>query len=104
MSLLALANLNVRYGQISGTSDLSLALEPGEILALVGSNGAGKSSTLKAILGMAPYRDGQILWQGRDLKGCEAIRNRSPGHRLFAGRPARFSQSERRRKSEGRRI
>jgi branched-chain amino acid transport system ATP-binding protein len=68
MPLLALADLNVRYGQIAGTTDLSFTLDQGEILALVGSNGAGKSSTLKAILGMAPYRSGQILWQGRDLK------------------------------------
>jgi branched-chain amino acid transport system ATP-binding protein len=69
MPLLTLNNLNVRYGQIVGTSDLSLTLDEGEILALVGSNGAGKSSTLKAILGMAPYPNGQVLWQGNDLKG-----------------------------------
>jgi branched-chain amino acid transport system ATP-binding protein len=69
MRLLALDSLNVRYGQIVGTSDLSFALDPGETLAIVGSNGAGKSSTLKAILGMAPYREGRILWQGNDLKG-----------------------------------
>jgi branched-chain amino acid transport system ATP-binding protein len=91
MPLLALNNLNVRYGQIVGTSDLSLSLEAGEILALVGSNGAGKSSTLKAILGMAPYRSGKILWQGKDLKGrkpSEIVREGigfSPeGRRVFA--------------------
>jgi branched-chain amino acid transport system ATP-binding protein len=69
MRLLALDSVNVRYGQIVGTSSLSFALDPGETLAIVGSNGAGKSSTLKAILGMAPYREGRILWQGNDLKG-----------------------------------
>jgi branched-chain amino acid transport system ATP-binding protein len=69
MPLLTLNNVNVRYGQIVGTNDLSFALNEGEILALVGSNGAGKSSTLKAILGMAAYRSGQITWQGGDLKG-----------------------------------
>ncbi len=92
MSLLTLNNLDVRYGQIVGTVDLSFSLEEGEILALVGSNGAGKSSTLKAILGMAAYRNGQILWQGEDLKGrkpSEIVRRGigfSPeGRRVFAG-------------------
>lgn len=92
MSLLTLNKLDVRYGQIVGTDDLSFSLEEGEILALVGSNGAGKSSTLKAILGMAPYRNGQILWQGDDLKGrkpSEIVRRGigfSPeGRRVFAG-------------------
>ena len=92
MPLLTLSNLNVRYGQIAGTNDLSFDLERGEILALVGSNGAGKSSTLKAILGMAGYRTGQILWQGEDLKGrrpSEIVRKGigfSPeGRRVFPG-------------------
>jgi branched-chain amino acid transport system ATP-binding protein len=92
MPLLTLNNLNVHYGQIAGTNDLSFELEQGEILALVGSNGAGKSSTLKAILGMASYRSGQILWQGEDLKGrrpSEIVRKGigfSPeGRRVFPG-------------------
>jgi branched-chain amino acid transport system ATP-binding protein len=92
MPLLTLNNLNVRYGQIAGTNDLSFELEQGEILALVGSNGAGKSSTLKAILGIASYRSGQILWQGEDLKGrrpSEIVRKGigfSPeGRRVFPG-------------------
>jgi branched-chain amino acid transport system ATP-binding protein len=92
MPLLTLSNLDVRYGQIAGTNDLSFELERGEILALVGSNGAGKSSTLKAILGMASYRSGQIIWQGEDLKGrrpSEIVRKGigfSPeGRRVFPG-------------------
>jgi branched-chain amino acid transport system ATP-binding protein len=92
MPILTLDNVNVRYGQIVGTNDMSFALEQGEILALVGSNGAGKSSTLKAILGMAPYRSGRIVWQGQDLKGrkpSEIVRQGiafSPeGRRVFAG-------------------
>ena len=91
MRLLTLSNLNVRYGQIAGTNDLSFELERGEILALVGSNGAGKSSTLKAILGMASYY-GQIIWQGEDLTGrrpSEIVRRGigySPeGRRVFPG-------------------
>lgn len=69
MPLLQVDHLEVRYGQIRGTSDVSLTLEKGETLALVGSNGAGKSSTLKAILGMATYAKGEIRLDGQSLAG-----------------------------------
>jgi branched-chain amino acid transport system ATP-binding protein len=69
MTLLAVSELEVRYGRIRGTHGLSFSVEEGEILALVGSNGAGKSSTLKAILGMADYPSGRIEWRGETLKG-----------------------------------
>lgn len=69
MPLLQVDKLEVRYGQIRGTRDVSFTLEKGETLALVGSNGAGKSSTLKAILGMAEYAQGEIRLDGQLLKG-----------------------------------
>jgi branched-chain amino acid transport system ATP-binding protein len=69
MPLLAISDLKVRYGQILGTNGVTLSLEEREILALVGANGAGKSSTLKAILGMVPFPTGDVVWQGRSLKG-----------------------------------
>lgn len=69
MPLLQVEHLEVRYGQIRGTEDVSFSLEKGETLALVGSNGAGKSSTLKAILGMAGYARGDIRLDGESLKG-----------------------------------
>ena len=68
MPLLQVDKLEVRYGQIIGTHDVSFTLDKGETLALVGSNGAGKSSTLKAILGMASYAHGEITLDGRSLK------------------------------------
>ena len=67
MPLLTLTDLQVRYGQIFGTHGLSFELGERETLALVGANGAGKSSTLKAIVGTVKY-DGDVLWQGRSLK------------------------------------
>jgi branched-chain amino acid transport system ATP-binding protein len=69
MSLLELRDVEVRYGSIRATQGLSLAVEEGETLALVGSNGAGKSSTLKAIMGMAPIARGVIRVDGVDLAG-----------------------------------
>jgi branched-chain amino acid transport system ATP-binding protein len=72
MPLLTVDRLQVRYGQILGTQDVSFAVDEGEILALVGSNGAGKSSTLKAILGMVRYSQGTIRLDGADLAGLKS--------------------------------
>ncbi len=69
MALLDVAGLEVRYGRIRGTSNVSFAIEAGEVVALIGSNGAGKSSTLKAILGMASLAGGQITLDGTPLTG-----------------------------------
>jgi len=72
MPKLAIEDLRVTYGPIVGTDGVSLALEPGETVALIGANGAGKSSTLKAVLGMASYARGRIALDGADLKGLKA--------------------------------
>jgi branched-chain amino acid transport system ATP-binding protein len=92
MAALALEGVRVRYGAVLGTDGVSLAVAKGETLALVGSNGAGKSSTLKAILGMVSYPDGDIRLDGASLKGLkpsEIVRRGigySPeGRRVFAG-------------------
>lgn len=69
MPLLKITDLEVRYGQILGTNGLSFEVKTGETVALVGSNGAGKSSCLKAILGMVNYPRGEILWGGKPLRG-----------------------------------
>ena len=88
--LLKVTDLEVQYGRVKGTQSASLSVDTGEIVALIGSNGAGKSSTLKAILGSVSYGHGEILWQGRSLKGTrpsEAVRlgiSLSPeGRRVF---------------------
>ena len=73
MPLLETTNLEVRYGPIYGTHNVSFAVSAGETLALIGSNGAGKSSSLKAILGMASYQKGEIVFDGKSLKGGESF-------------------------------
>jgi branched-chain amino acid transport system ATP-binding protein len=92
MPALALEGVRVRYGAVLGTDGVSLTVEKGETLALVGSNGAGKSSTLKAILGMVSYPEGEIRLDGTSLKGLkpsEIVRRGigySPeGRRVFPG-------------------
>ena len=71
MPKLVIERLKVTYGPIVGTEGVGFALEAGETLALVGANGAGKSSTLKAVLGMASYAEGHIKLDGADLKGLK---------------------------------
>jgi branched-chain amino acid transport system ATP-binding protein len=69
MTLLTVEDLEVRYGRVRGTASVSFTVAEGEILALVGSNGAGKSSTLKAVLGMVTIGSGRITWLGNNLVG-----------------------------------
>ena len=71
MPALRVDGVRVRYGSILGTDGISFELAPGETLALVGANGAGKSSTLKAILGMVSYLEGDVLLDGQSLKGLK---------------------------------
>ena len=71
MPQLIVSDLNVRYGRVIGTQDVSFSVDEGEIFALVGSNGAGKSSAIKAILGMAQYSSGKITFEGQDLSGMK---------------------------------
>ena len=73
MPLLETNNLEVRYGPIYGTHNVSFTVNAGETLALIGSNGAGKSSSLKAILGIASYQKGEIFFDGKSLKGGESF-------------------------------
>jgi branched-chain amino acid transport system ATP-binding protein len=67
MALLDITELEVRYGQIIGTSSISLSVAAGETVALVGNNGAGKSSTLKAVMGLVQTTHGQIRLDGKPL-------------------------------------
>jgi branched-chain amino acid transport system ATP-binding protein len=96
MPLLALENLVVRYGEIEALHGLSLAVEPGEIVTLLGANGAGKSTTLRAISGLNKPAAGDIRFDGRSIAalGPEAIVKLGVSHvpegrRIFPGLTAR---------------
>lgn len=69
MTLLSISNLLVRYGGTLGTRQVSLDVAAGEIVALVGSNGAGKSSTLKAVMGLVRTAEGRITFDGQEIIG-----------------------------------
>ncbi|HXK14436.1 MAG TPA: ABC transporter ATP-binding protein [Gaiellaceae bacterium] len=69
MSTLTLDGLGVRYGGVQAVRDLSFEVAPGEIVGLIGANGAGKSSTLHAIMGVAPIVGGDVRLGGVSLRG-----------------------------------
>ncbi len=65
--MLQINNLNVYYGAIHALKGVDLHLEKGEIVALIGSNGAGKSTTLNAISALLSPRVGTIIFEGQDI-------------------------------------
>ncbi len=68
--LLSVTDLSVSYGPVRAVRGASLEVRAGEIVALLGANGAGKSSTMWALVGMAPRTGGRIALAGRDLTGA----------------------------------
>ena len=62
--LLELRNLVVRYGSITALHGINLTVQAGELVTLLGANGAGKSTTLRAISGLIHPASGEILWHG----------------------------------------
>ena len=67
MSLLKVTNLVVSYGGIEALKGISFDVEEGQIVTLIGANGAGKSTTLRCISGLVPCREGRIYFEGRDI-------------------------------------
>jgi len=74
MPLLEVERIRVYYGVIPALLDVSLSVDEGQIVALVGANGAGKSTTLKTIAGVIRPREGQIRFQDQDITRLGADR------------------------------
>jgi branched-chain amino acid transport system ATP-binding protein len=96
MSLLSLEGLVVRYGEIEALHGVSLAVEPGEVVTLLGSNGAGKSTTLRTISGLLKPVAGQVSFDGKPITGLRpevivklGIAHVPEGRRLFPGLTSR---------------
>jgi len=67
MPLLEISNLHVYYGAIHALKGISFFVEAGEIVTLIGANGAGKSTTLRTISGLLRPRQGSVMFEGQDL-------------------------------------
>jgi branched-chain amino acid transport system ATP-binding protein len=92
MPLIELKNVSVRYGEIEALRGVSLSVEAGEVVTLLGGNGAGKSTTLRAISGLTKPASGEILFEGKSLAGLgpeEIVRmgiaHVPEGRRVFPG-------------------
>ena len=71
MSLLEVKDLVVSYGGIEALKGISFSVDEGQIVTLIGANGAGKSATLRAITGIVPVKSGTILYNGEDITGMD---------------------------------
>ena len=69
---LEIRDLHVSYGGIRALKGVSLTVEEGQIVTLIGANGAGKSTTLRAISGLQRPQSGSILYGGEELTGLPA--------------------------------
>ena len=92
MALLDIRDLVVRYGEIEALRGISLTVDPGQVVTLLGANGAGKSTTLRAISGLEKPAAGDILFDGKSIAGLgpEAIvrlgiSHVPEGRRIFPG-------------------
>ena len=70
--MLELKNIEVCYGAISALQGISLKVEQGSIVTLIGANGAGKTTTLRTISGIVKPRSGSILFEGKEIVGARA--------------------------------
>lgn len=77
MSLLEVQEIDVYYGSVQALRGISLRVEEGEMIALVGANGAGKTSTLRTISGLISPKSGTITFEGKDIAGI-------PAHKLVS--------------------
>ena len=73
--MLEVKNIQVAYGKIVAVKDVSIDVKQGEIVTLIGSNGAGKSTTLRTISGLIKPKSGEILFNGKRIDGV-------PGHEI----------------------
>ncbi len=69
MSLLTVSNIVAGYGETEILHGVSIAIEEGHIVTIIGPNGSGKSTLLKAIFGLVKPKQGQVLFQGKDITG-----------------------------------
>jgi branched-chain amino acid transport system ATP-binding protein len=77
MPLLEVADIRTHYGSIEALKGVSLIVEEGEVVTLIGSNGAGKSTTLRSISGLTPASSGRITFAGQDI-------TRVPAHEIVS--------------------
>ena len=72
--MLEIEDMVCAYGQVTALKGISLSVKAGQLVALIGANGAGKSTTLRAISGLVASRSGQMMFDGENITGIGAQR------------------------------
>jgi branched-chain amino acid transport system ATP-binding protein len=75
MALLEVEDIHTYYGAIEALRGVSLSVDEGEVVTIIGSNGAGKSTTLRSISGLTPAKSGKVVFEGQDI-------TRVPAHEI----------------------
>jgi branched-chain amino acid transport system ATP-binding protein len=88
--LLEATGLHVAYGDVRAVNGVSFTLAEGELVSIIGANGAGKTSILNGIMGIVPLREGHIRFQGEDLTNLPAYRRARAGIRIVPERARVF--------------
>lgn len=70
--MLEISDLVCRYGKVEAIKGISLSIKQGQLVALIGANGAGKSTTLRSISGILPSVSGRMVFEGEDITRCSA--------------------------------
>lgn len=77
--MLKVENINLYYGASQALRGVSLAAEPGKVTCVLGRNGVGKTSLMRAIMGLQPSRDGHVIWEGNDVTHLPAYEHARRG-------------------------
>ena len=103
-ALLAAENLELAYGELSVCRGISIEVNEGEIVALIGANGAGKSTTLRAIAGLLTPRSGTIKFRGEDITRLASHERALAGIALVPEGPPCLPVPHRAREPRARRL
>ena len=90
--LLEVRDLSVSYGDIEAVHGINFNVEKGELISIIGANGAGKSTTLRAIMGVQEVRSGRITFEGMDITHMPAHKRARLGIRIVPERARCFPQ------------
>ena len=83
MPQLEVDSIHTSYGLSQVLFGISLKVEPGEIVSLIGRNGVGKTTTMRSIIGLTPASSGKIIFEGRDITNLPAFKIPGWGLDLF---------------------
>jgi branched-chain amino acid transport system ATP-binding protein len=87
--LLEIDGIDVHYGKVAALKNVSMQVPVGGVVTIIGANGAGKSTTLRAISGLTPISRGEIRFDGHRIDHLPTEKDRRPRHRPCAGGPPR---------------